>query len=101
MNNAEKNIWVDEVMNSLNGMQRAAVPANMYDGVMQRIRQGHNGGDIRRLLPRIAAAAILLLAVNIASVYHATHKATTVSAGDRQNVSQVIDEQLTDLESNY
>lgn len=92
MDQPDKNIWVDEVMDSLAGMQRVAAPAGMYEGVMSRIARNKN--NIRILLPRVAAAAILLLAVNIASVYHAANKAGTA---EKQGVYQVIDEQISNL----
>lgn len=97
MSRSEKEIWVDDVMNSLDGMQRVAAPAGMYDGVMARLANRGDDSRRRRLLPRVAVAAAVLLAVNIASVYHASRKA----AMQQQNISQSINQQISDLENGF
>lgn len=96
MDQTGKNIWADEVMDSLAGMQRVASPANMYEKVMGRVKNGR--GNARRLMPAIAAAAVVLLVVNIASVFHA---ANTRKAAQQQGVSQVIDDQINSLADGY
>lgn len=97
MDRSAKDKWIDEVMNSLEGMQRVPASAGMYDGVMARIRSGR-GSKTYSLLPRIAAAAaILLLAVNVASVFHATHK--NKQAMSEKGVYNMVDEQISELES--
>ena len=99
MDRSGKDKWIDEVMSSLDGLQRVPAPAGLYDGVMSRVRSG-NGNKIHSLLPRIAAAAaILLLAVNVASVFHATHKSKPVSSG--KGVYNMVDDQISELESTY
>ncbi|PQJ12282.1 hypothetical protein CJD36_000550 [Flavipsychrobacter stenotrophus] len=91
MDQPDKNIWVNEVMDSLAGMQRVPPPHGMYEGVMSRVRTSRN--NLRVLLPRVAAAAVLLLAVNIFSVYHATKAKQTTQTG----VYQLVDEQISNL----
>ena len=92
MDQPDKSIWVDEVMDSLAGMQRVPAPHGMYEGVMSRVRTSRN--NLRVLLPRVAAAAVLLLAVNIFSVYHATNKAKQTT---QTGVYQLVDEQISNL----
>lgn len=96
MEQQDKNKWVDEVMHSLDGMQRANPKTDIYAGMMQRMRAGK--GNIRALLPKVAAAAVLLLVVNIASAYHATQKTKEAA---RQGVYQTIDEQISILDNSY
>ncbi len=99
MDRSEKDKWIDEVMGSLDGMQRVPASAGMYDGVMARIRTG-KVTKTYSLLPRIAAAAaILLLAVNVASVFHATRKGGQQAAG--KGVYNMVDEQISELETSF
>ncbi len=88
----EKDIWVDEVMDSLSGMQRLSARTDMYEGIITKIKS--NRSNLRVLLPRVAAAAILLLAVNILSVYHAASKA---KAEQQTGVYEVVNEQISNL----
>lgn len=99
MDRSEKDKWIEEVMGSLEGMQRVPARADMYDSVMNRIRTG-KGGKTYSLLPRIAAAAaVLLLAVNVASVFHATHKRNTATPD--KGVYNMVDEQIAELETSF
>ena len=92
MDQPDNNIWVDEVMDSLAGMQRIPAPVGMYERVMNRVKGNKN--NIRALLPRVAAAAILLLAINLASVYRA---ANTAKESHQKGVYEVVDEQISNL----
>jgi hypothetical protein len=99
MDRSGKDKWIDEVMGSLDGMQRVPAPSGMYDGVMARIRAGR-GSKTYSLLPRIAAAAaVLLLAVNVASVFHATSRGRT--AAQDKGVYNMVNEQISELESSF
>lgn len=93
-NNKHSGQWIDEVMNSLNGVQR--IPANplLYDKVMAAINTRKQGNNIKILLPRIAAVAVLLLVINAFSIVHYTKK---VNQPTGQNLYQVVNEEFTSL----
>lgn len=64
-----KEKWIDDVMGSLEGMSKAQPREDLYEGIMTRL----SGPNIRTrpLLPKQwAAAAILLLALNVGSVVY-------------------------------
>lgn len=96
MDQREKDIWVDEVMNSLHGIKRAASADDMYDGVMDRLKTGNKRAG--RLLPRIAVAAAVLLTLNIATAYKMSRIVNSADSGNA-HISQMIDEQITNLDS--
>jgi hypothetical protein len=81
MNNSNKDIWIDKVLSSTQGMERAQPQSELYEQVLARLSRPQP--VVRPLHPiRWAAAAILLLAVNIASVIYFSGNAskTTVTA---------------------
>lgn len=96
MGQQKENIWVDEVMGSLKGIRPVADPDGVYEGVMERIRQGKAAGS--RILPRVAVAAALLLSINVASVYKMSQNTGKQHSG-QEAISQIIDEQITNLDS--
>ncbi len=92
---SDKNKWIEEVMTSVDGIQPVTVRSDIYEEVVNRIKVNNaHRNNIRSLLPRIAAAAALLLVINALSVYHATIK-NKVAA--HTNVYQNINEQITNL----
>ena len=91
-NNANKDKWVDEVLESLNGMQRIPASPNMYENVMNRIATSKQvGSNSSVLIKRVAAAAILLFVINLASILHVSHKKSTPQ---QTNIYQVVNEQV-------
>jgi hypothetical protein len=64
--------WIDEVLNSTQGMQQAAAPADMADRAWQGIRT--TAATRPGLLRAGIAAAIVLVALNIGSVMHYRHQ---------------------------
>ena len=97
-NHTDKNLWVDEVMESLNGLQRVKGNPDMCDNVLRRINDNKRNNDkVRVLMPRIAAAAVLLLVINIASMIHATHIANSASKTQQQGVYQAVNESISSL----
>ncbi|MCD6011815.1 MAG: hypothetical protein K0Q79_1677 [Flavipsychrobacter sp.] len=67
-NNTGKEKWVDDVLNSLQGMHRIQ-PGDVYDNVMAKLNRPQ---AVIRPFPvkHWAVAAILLLALNIGSVIY-------------------------------
>lgn len=65
--NKEK--WINEVLDSTRGMQRATPPPGLYDKIAVRL---HNTGkDVIRPAKLWVAAAIVLLALNVGSIVYA------------------------------
>src|SRR5262249_34122743 len=94
--------WVNEVMDSLNGIRKMPPSPGMYEKVMLGINsQAHKGKQIIALPARIAAAAILLLVINVASLIHFSRKEHTHMQA-QQNVYQAMNEDISSLsEDNY
>ena len=83
-NNRQKEQWIDEVLHSTQGMLRAEPSAGFMAGIEAKLR--HPQGKKSLSFPiKWAAAAVLLLALNIGSVVYATgkaHKAATPAPAD-------------------
>ena len=78
-NNIGKEQWIDEAMNSTNGMRKAQPGNGLYDKVMGSLSRP----VIRNHVPvnKWAAAAILLLALNIGSVlYYKNRNSNTIQS---------------------
>jgi|GEM_PF-1743669 len=91
----EQNDALERAMNSLQGLKRPPADPAMYDKVIQRLatETTSKSSKVRWLTPRIAAAAaVLLLVVNVASVVHVArkHRATATSVTVTQAISDDI-----------
>ena len=66
----QKEQWIDEIMNSLDGLQRAKAPAGLQERVMKAIAKP----KVIRLSPQVswslAAGLLLLISVNAFSLAH-------------------------------
>ena len=71
MENNHKEQWIDEVLGSTQGVQRAQPGPGFMQGIEARLH-ANTGKKVLSLPAKWAAAAILLLAVNIGSVLYAT-----------------------------
>lgn len=95
-NNAEKEKWIEETFSSLEGVQQVHVSASLHEKIVDRSLYD-NAVKVRvvKLFPRIAAAAALLLVVvNVLSVLHFT-KNTTVK--EKHEVYEDVQHQLKTL----
>lgn len=100
--NQDQNKQIDEVMNSLQGMQRIPADPMMYEKVMNRLNSqtSKRSNNIRILRPRIAAAAILLLVINVASIFHFTKKQQ--SQAEQTAIYQAVNDDIRSLaDANY
>ena len=89
---------LEAALNSLEGMQRMPADPLMYDKVMSRLAEGTmKNNKVRILLPRIAAAAAVLILINVASIFHFAHKP---AAAEHNDISQVITEDMSALSDN-
>jgi hypothetical protein len=81
-NNTNKEKWIDDVLSSTTGLMRAQPPAGLYQKVIRRIASPVPVRIGGWQVTRWAAAAVLLVAVNISSViYFNSHnkQATTTN----------------------
>lgn len=93
---SEKDIWIDEVLDSTRGIVRPAAP-DMHGRIMSAIV--NHSSSKRRLLPRIAAAAAILILINTLSIVHHNRKHKQVSEID---VYEVVNQELGSLaEGNF
>ena len=93
--------WISEVMDSLSGMQRIPASDGMYENVMRRMGAAKQSSTRSQVIfRRIAAAAIILFVINIASILHVSHKSNTVE--NPKSIYQVVNEEISYLsEDNY
>ena len=96
---SSNNKHIDEAMNSLTGMRCMPADELMYDKVMNKLAIAMTTTEkVRILLPRLAAAAVLLIIINIASIVHFTRN----SVHQNKSLSQVITEDMSaSSESNF
>jgi hypothetical protein len=69
-NDKEKEKWVDEMMGSLEGLVPATPSADLFEKVMAQLNHPQTTKVIPLYPKQWAAAAILLLALNIGSVVY-------------------------------
>jgi len=69
-NSANKNRWIEEVLNSTKGMSRAQPPADIMEKINLKIRNHSVGNTIAFPVKQWIAAAILLVLVNAGSVIY-------------------------------
>ena len=65
MTESEKNRWVDEVANSLEGIQRAEAPPMLFQEVMSRIKKGRLEVLPGRVVWLAAASLLLIISANV------------------------------------
>lgn len=90
-----KEQWIEEVLGSTRGMARANAPKNLYDKVMTGLDRPKTLAGMSFPLKQWVAAAVVLLAVNVASIaYFSAH--TTQKAGEGDPLTSQVQ-----LESTY
>jgi DUF917 family protein len=96
--NDRKEQWINEVLDSTGGMQKANAAPRLYERVIANINPATKSHNITISLKQWAAAATILLALNLGSViYFARQKSNApVNA-----VSQLAGEMQTETIYNY
>ncbi len=82
--NTNKERWIDEVMNSTQGMSRAQPGAGLYEQITAKLTRPQTA-TTSFPVKRWAAAAILLLTLNVGSVIYFNNrekKATNISTSN-------------------
>ncbi len=101
MNNKTKQEqWIDEVMGSLDGLQRPPADPGLHGKVMDKLRNSTSEGYSSRTFVRIAAVAVLLLVINIVSAVHFAGRPTASKTNTMSNPTQVINDELSTLSEN-
>lgn len=69
-NRSDKEKWVNEILQSAEGMKRAEANPFLYEKLMYRMQQKHTVQDIpaRVLLPKWILAGVLILVLNGAAL---------------------------------
>jgi hypothetical protein len=81
VHNTDKENWINEVLGSTQGMKRAAPGADLFEKITARLANPSSVRATPLPIKQWAAAAILLLALNIGSVvYFTSQKKTTDSS---------------------
>ena len=70
VNNMHKEEWIDSVMNSTKGMARAQPPTALFENITSKLNSREPDKTISLPIKQWAAAAIVLLALNIGSVVY-------------------------------
>ena len=95
-NNANKEKWISEVIASTNGMHRASPGKDLFEKITSGMASAKTVTIKPFPITRWAAAAILLLALNVGAVLHATnHRADAVVSGNGNPIATAIQEQST------
>ena|SRR5579872_1450764 len=68
-NNTNKEKWIDEVLNSAQGIKRAQPGADLYEKITDKLSRSQSVA-VSFPVKQWAAAAILLLALNVGSVIY-------------------------------
>ena len=83
-NNTNKKKWIDEVLNSTAGMKRAQPGAHLYEQITAKLGRPQPV-TVSFPVKRWAAAAILLLALNVGSVVYFDSQKKKISSADSGN----------------
>jgi hypothetical protein len=89
-----KEQWIDEVLASTQGIARADAPAGLYDKVMAELNAPKTIRGISLPLKQWVAAAVVLIAVNIASVVYFSANNRPGSGPADQLAAQVQQESI-------
>ena len=89
--NNKKEQWITEVLNSAEGMAKARPAADLYEKVMRDLDNPQSPKIIRLPVKQWAAAAILLIALNVGSViYFSQHN----TGSERTNTANPLAAEL-------
>ena len=72
--NNKKEQWIAEVLNSTEGMNKAQPGVDLFEKVMRNLDKPQSGRTVRLPVKQWAAAAVLLIALNVGSVIYFTQR---------------------------
>ena len=74
--NTNEEKWIEEVLNSTQGMQKAQPRADLYEQILLGLNNKSSKSTAAPVMRYWAAAAILLVVINASSIaYYSRHKA--------------------------
>jgi len=89
-NKLNKEAWINEVLDSTGGMARATPPADLYHKITTGLRvDAPKSKTIAIPAKQWAAAAILLLALNVCSILYFTAHNTTGHSADASPLTEI------------
>jgi len=98
-NNKQKELWIDEVLRSTEGMSRAQPKGDVYDQIIPRLNSGGIKQSISTSSMKWAAAAVLLIGINAGTVlYNNRHQAGVTATNMRVSsnpIASAIQEEST------
>lgn len=86
-----KEVWIDDALESIKGMKRATPSGDLYARVMRNATATPAKGTTNLPIKTWAAAAIVLLAVNISSALYATTKKRHTAPTEQTNSYMALD----------
>ena len=76
----DKNKWIEEVLNSTEGMSKAVPERDLFVGIEQKLKRGNKNIVPLRTVSLVAASILLLVAVNVAMLLSGDDKGSSVVA---------------------
>lgn len=97
--NINKEKWIDEVLNSTHGRQAVPIPDGFYEQVVTRLGQPLPPPVAKWPVLKWAAAALLLLGINVATILYSNHQAGKTAL--TTNANPLFQEFQTESTYNY
>jgi hypothetical protein len=69
-----KERWIEDVLQSAGKIGRAAAPGGLEEKVFVRLREGNRPVEVSLPIGRWAAAAVLLIVLNVGSIMYASSR---------------------------
>jgi len=83
--NNKKEQWIAEVLNSTEGMDKAQPGVDLFEKVMRNLDKPQGSRTVRLPVKQWAAAAVLLIALNVGSVIYFTQRNAGTERTDTAN----------------
>ena len=86
--NKEK--WIDDVLASTEGMERANAPSRLHEGIMQKLSSKPRSKNIS--LAAGIAAAVMIMLINVGTVVHyvKSYKQTSANVFESNSTQETI-----------
>jgi len=90
-NNTNKEKWIDDVLGSVQGISMAQPRTGLYEQVVMKLSNPQKTRKIPLPIKQLAAAAMLLLALNVGSVIYfmTQNKKTAVTASEHSMAMEI------------
>ncbi len=81
-NNGAKDAWIESVMNSTEGIQHAHPSTHLYDKINKKLNK-KDAKIVKLPLVKWAAAALLLLMINIGTIFYYTTRNKSMNVAEQ------------------